>query len=310
MSEQIFHLDADRKERFRVAALRLAVRASLKSLFHPAIPLPLLRRGLQTFSRLSPGAPDVRCQQSRLGEINADRHLPPQPSGRIILWFHGGAYCMGSPVTHRTLAGHLALQASAEVWVPDYRLAPENPYPAAIDDALAAYQALLDEGIKPSLITLGGDSAGGGLVLALALRLRGMTLPMPASLLLVSPWADLEHPEKAHIPDDIDVMLSWDLLEKSADHYARGQRQEALVSPLQADLGGLPPALVVVGSDEILLPDARRIVASINQQGGLAALHLYQDMWHVFLAHAGMLRIADQAMARMAAFVCSHTATG
>ena len=192
--------------------------------------------------------------------------MPADAGPQGVLYLHGGAYCVGSPATHRAVTSHLARAASIPVFAIDYRLAPENPFPAATDDALEAYRWLLDNGYAASDIFIAGDSAGGGLTLATALQIRELSLPTPAGLILLSPWADLTHPEKTAANQPDDVMLSWATLEHS-----------------------------------------ERLYEKMTATNTMVRLSLYQQMWHVFPAHAGMLTSADLAISEMAEWITGST---
>lgn len=291
-------------QRLLAATLRQTMRLLMKPVFHPRVPVSVLRPGLTALASVSRPAAGVERARDSLGGVPAERHDPASgPGSRVILYFHGGAYCVGSPRTHRGLASHLACASDATVWVPDYALAPEAPYPAALDDAIACYRELLDSGVAPADISIAGDSAGGGLALALAMRLRDEQQPLPARMMLVSPWADLTNAgQHEAVQAEGEVMLSWGQLEKSAALYAHQQQAEPYVSPLLGDLGGLPPCLIVVGTREILLSDSERLLEAFETAGADAHLVVYEGLWHVFPAHAGMLDSADDAIARMAAF--------
>ncbi|MDF1821908.1 MAG: alpha/beta hydrolase [Alcanivoracaceae bacterium] len=291
-------------QRLLAATLRQTMRLLMKPVFHPRVPVSVLRPGLTALASVSRPAAGVERTAQALGGVSAERHDPSTgPGSRAILYFHGGAYCVGSPRTHRGLASHLAAASDATVWVPDYALAPEAPFPAALDDAVACYRDLVDKGHAPADISIAGDSAGGGLALALAMRLRDDGEPMPSRMMLISPWADLTNAGQ-HAATQVrgEVMLSWGQLEKSADLYAHERQQEPYVSPLLGDLHGLPPCLIVVGTREILLSDSERLLDAFETAGAEAHLVVYEGLWHVFPAHAGMLDSADDAIARLAAF--------
>src|SRR5206468_4169342 len=176
--------------------------------------------------------------------------------GRTMLYLHGGGYCIGSPLSHRALVSRLALSSAATAWVPDYRMAPEDPFPAAVDDALAAYRELLDGGADPKRLVIGGDSAGGGLTFAAALAIRDAGLPAPAGLVAISPWTDLTASGAAHAAKaETDPMVNGEALAMFAKAYAGDDLTEPLASPLFADLKDLPPVLIQVGGEEALLSD-------------------------------------------------------
>lgn len=287
-------------QRLLAGALRRTLRTLLKPLFHPRMPIAALRAGLRALSSTMPSAAGVRFQPLLLGRVPVECADPGEQQDQAILYLHGGAYVVGSPATHRNITSHLARAANAAVYAIDYRLAPEHPFPAALDDAIDAFQWLLQNGYRADQITLAGDSAGGGLALATAVRLRNEGKPLPRSLLLLSPWADLTNP-MADQPVTVDeVMLNWPTLQQAARHYAGDRCEHQYVSPLLADLGGLPTTLILVGDQEILLTDAERLQARLQQAGSPVELYIFEDMWHVFAAHAGLLANANLAMRLMA----------
>jgi len=228
------------------------------------------------------------------------------PAGRAVLYLHGGGYCQGSPATHRIITGQLALESGARVVAADYRLAPEEPFPAAVEDAVAAYRGLLADGFAPSATVIAGDSAGGGLAVAAALSLRRDGLPQPAALVLFSPWVDLALGALGPPPPG-EFMITRLWLEECARFYLAGHpATDPLVSPVAADLLGLPPTLIQVGTDELLLTDSRRLHAALTAAGVEATLHEFAHRWHVFQLNAGLLADANRALAAAGAFVRSH----
>lgn len=228
---------------------------------------------------------------------------------RVVLHLHGGAYILGSPRTHRGLAAALARTARARVLLPDYRLAPEHPFPAALDDAVATYRWLVHQrGVDPARVAVCGDSAGGGLALALLVRLRELGEPLPACYVGLSPWTDLAG-TGASMQDNAarDPWLRAELTPLAAVAYA-GDRSldDPLVSPLYADLTGLPPMLVHAGDHEILLDDARRTVARAREAGVVADLGVFDGLWHVFQAFPGIPE-SRWSLREIGAFIRRHT---
>ncbi len=226
----------------------------------------------------------------------------------FVLYLHGGAYVTGSPRTHRGLTARLARAARVRVAVPDYRLAPEHPHPAAVDDAFAAYQGLLDQGIPPHKIILAGDSAGGGLAVALALRIKAALLPQPAGMVLLSPYVDMTlSGQSMQSTTQKEWLLSKPLIDNAVQHYLAGQdATQATASPLFAELRGLAAMFIQVGTDEMLLDDATRLSQAASQQEVSVTLQIWPRMWHVWQLHGGQMPEADRAIAAMAAFVDSR----
>jgi epsilon-lactone hydrolase len=231
-------------------------------------------------------------------------------TGRAVLHLHGGGYTMGSPRTHRGLAATLSRTARAPVLLPEYRLAPEDVFPAALDDVLTAYRWLVEEhGTDPARVAVTGDSAGGGLGLALLVRLRDEGHPLPACYVGLSPWTDLAGTGSSlQELDGIDPWLSAALVGPAARAYAgEAALDDPLVSPLYADLRGLPPMLVHVGSDEILRDDACRLVERAREAGVDASVGVFEGLWHVFHAFPGFPE-SRNALRETGAFIRRHTA--
>lgn len=290
--------------------VRKAITTSLRASFKvaAALPLPLrvLRESMERSSGLFPVRPDVKVLNASLGGVDALRLLPPSGDGeQVVLHLHGGAFFGGSPKTHQSLCAEISARAQCPVYVLDYRLAPENPYPAAIDDSLAAYRALLDEGFEGQQIILAGDSAGGALILALAVKIRDSGLPMPGALVMLSPFLDLSvssHSVK-HLAHH-DPMLTQTVLQRGGDAY-RGTlaANDARVSPVFADLYGLPPTLVQCGSEEILLDDALLFQKLASQSGVEVQCKVFPDMWHNFQMFSQVLSTASDALDEIAQFI-------
>jgi cation diffusion facilitator CzcD-associated flavoprotein CzcO/acetyl esterase/lipase len=212
---------------------------------------------------------------------------------RAILYLHGGAYIVGSSRTHAGIGASIAAAAGVPVHVLDYRLAPEHPYPAAVEDALAAYRGLVESGIDPARIVIAGDSAGAGLAVATALRLRPSGEPPPAGLALINGWFDVTC--SASTSADPGLRRSWAIAGGDAYRAGRDPRLPE-ISPLWADLEGLPPAYVQVGGLDILVPDSEGLVERIREVGGEAELRVFEEMWHDFQLAAGQLHQADRAV--------------
>lgn len=228
--------------------------------------------------------------------------------GPVVLHVHGGGYCIGSLDTHRAMLTHLAAAMDGRVLALDYRLAPENPHPAALDDALAGYRYLIASGIEPDRIVVAGDSAGGGLTLATLVALRDAGDPSPAAGVCLSPWADLTQSGATMATKaDVDPMVRAEDLDRWADCYRGDMPADApAISPIFADLRDLPPLHVEVGAREVLLDDARRIAAGASSAGVEVTLHEADEMVHVWHFFAGVVPEADDGIARVAEFVAKH----
>lgn len=291
----------------RKALVRMSLRALAGTVAQPYTPLALQRLAMDNAALAMRSPRGLHSEQTRLGNIPSRRLQPAKArTDRHLLYLHGGAYILGSSRSHTPLAGQLAHAAGAIAWLIDYRLAPEHPYPAAVDDTVAAYRTLLDQG--HSNITLAGDSAGGGLALAATLAIRDAGLPMPAALVLLSPWTDLtlSGASMARKHRD-DPMLSPLWLEQAAGFYAGNTPRTAPgISPVFADFAGFPPIRVHVGSEEVLLDDATFLGERARQSGIDAGVRVFDGLWHVFQAQAGLLAEADESLQELGEFIRSR----
>jgi cation diffusion facilitator CzcD-associated flavoprotein CzcO/acetyl esterase/lipase len=281
---------------------KLLTRIFQRGPHRPWIPLDVRRRIQDAAARLTRIPPGVTITAEELGGVRGDRLQPDRAeAGRAILYLHGGAYVGGSPRTHRGLAAQIALAGSATVHLIDYRLAPEHPHPAAVEDALAAYRGLLDSDLDPRSIVVAGDSAGAGLGLALAQRLRDGAGPLPGGLVLLNGWLDLALTGPSlEFNRRRDVGLAGTHLAESAEWY-RGTTEpgDPELSPIHADLTGLPPMYLQCGTDDILLSDSERLAESAREAGIDVAFSRYEGMWHDFQLGAGMNPQADAAIAEL-----------
>jgi acetyl esterase/lipase len=290
--------------------MRAAVRTLVRPVLGPRTPLRVQRWWLDTVARPSPLAEGIDVRGGELGGRPVEVLTPRgRADGRTVLYLHGGGFTIGSPVTHRALASHLAVASGASVHVLDYRLAPEHPFPAALDDAVAAYRDLLARGARPARTVLAGDSAGGWLTLAAALRLRDDGDPLPAALGLVSPWLDLRG--TAWPAGRTDAMLRPDWLRRCAAGFTAGTGAHAReFALLDADLAGLPPMTVHAGSEEILLDDAVRLARAARAAGVPVELRRLDGLWHVAHASAGAVRASTAAVEILGAALAARSAAG
>ena len=228
----------------------------------------------------------------------------------VLLYFHGGGYVIGSVNTHRGLVSGFSGASGITGLSVDYRLAPEHPFPAAVEDAVAVYHALLEQGRDPAKIAIGGDSAGGGLSLALLLAARERGLPQPACAALLSPWSDLRIVAKAYESrKESDPMVRKDGISAMAAHYlGETDPSNPLASPVLADLSGLAPMIIHVGDREVLLDDSVDLAARAQEAGVDVTLKVWPDMIHVFQAFYPMVEEARQSIAEMGAFIAEKTA--
>lgn len=288
-----------------VPVARTMVRLALRPALGPTVKVTRQRRLLELVAKVIPTPSPVRVEASTLGGRPADVVSGPvSDPDRAILYLHGGGYTLGSPRTHRALAAHLAATAGAAVHVLDYRMAPEDPYPAALDDAVAAFAALVARGLR---VAVAGDSAGGGLALALAARLRDAGGPVPTALALVSPWADLTLEGVGEDPRDPLLTRAW--LLACASRYAGPDGpspEDPGLSPLHGDLGGLPPTIVHGAEQEILLADVERLARALERAGTPVTYRRLDGVWHVVHLQAGSLAPATEAVADLGRFLRRH----
>jgi acetyl esterase/lipase len=230
--------------------------------------------------------------------------------GHAVLYFHGGVYVIGDAFLAAELASQVGRRTQARVISVDYRLAPEYPYPAAVEDALAAYQALLQEGIVPSDIVLAGESAGGGLAIATLINARDHGLPLPAAAYVMSPYVDLTLAGTTmETRREVDPLLSRELLQPRVTDYASGHGPASgLISPLFADLSGLPPMLIQAGTHEVLLDDAVRLAGQAASADVAVTLDITPGVPHVFQAYHAILDEGAAALDRAGQFLSAHLA--
>jgi acetyl esterase/lipase len=256
----------------------------------------------------------VRTRHAEVGGVPAIEVRAGTGDGvGATLYFHGGGYAIGSAAASTGLAAEIARRTGAPVWTVDYRLAPEHPFPAAVQDALAAYRGLLDQGLAASSITVAGESAGGGLAVALVLAIRQarMSLPQPAAVAVMSPWTDLtQSGDSIRTRADRDPALTPQALETRAAGYLAGaDPRTPTASPLHADLHGLPPMLIQVGNREILLDDALRLATRAAHADVAVVLQTVPGAPHVFQGFAPVVSEAVWALDQLGAFLAEHVGT-
>ena len=269
------------------------------------------RASLSYLEKALPVAEDARVEVVDAAGVPAEWVRAPSVTDdddKALLYLHGGGYAFCGPGTHRLLAYNLSQATGMSCLLLDYRLAPEHPFPAAIEDAAAAYGWLLDRGYQADRMAVAGDSAGGGLTLATMARLGQMGHPLPGAIACLSPWTDMTM-TGASIQGKAaaDPLVKHDSLENCAQWYlGDGDRSDTLASPLFADLSGLPPLLIQVGSEEILLDDAVRLAARAEQAGVTVDYQCWEQMFHVWQLYAPMLSEARDAVAAIGDFLNQH----
>ena len=268
------------------------------------------RAGYETLGDLFPAAEGVAAEPLTLGGVPAVRFSGAGADAtRAVLYFHGGGYCTGAIVTYHAITSRIALEAGCPVVALDYRLAPESPFPAPVEDAVAAYRAMLDGGLAPERIVFAGDSAGGGLTVAAMLAVREAGLPLPAAGVPISPWVDLTGELGWGEADAaVDPMVRHDDLHRMTEAYmAGGDPRHPHAAPVFGDLAGLPPLLIQVGTAEILLADAQILAERARAAGVAVTLEVEEGAPHVWHHFVPTIPEAVSAIARIGAFVRIHT---
>lgn len=292
---------------------RALVKHRLSHVFSPTQTVEDDRRVLAQLSVLLPLARGTRVTRDRISGMDAewiDARRGEDTCERLILYLHGGGFSSGSCDTHRALASHLSRAAGARVLLPEYALAPEHPHPAAERDCMAVYRQLLDRGVEPRRLIVAGDSAGGFLTLQTLLSARKAGLPMPAAAVLWSALTDAVHldGESYRTCADADVWFDPERIDATLERYA-GPRElrDASLSPLNADLHGLPPLRIDVGAAEVLRSDSERLASRIREAGGEAELKVWPGMWHVFMAFGLLVAEARHCLQEAGLFCRRHT---
>lgn len=275
-----------------------------------AMSWPEIRTAMEAATALLPPAAGAVITPGVFGGVGCEVVVSgDSPPTGTILFLHGGGYVMGAPRTHRVLTSRIAKGSGASVVAIDYRLAPEHPFPAALDDAEAAYRALLADRPSSSIV-IAGDSAGGGLSLALALRLKETGLPQPAGIFVISPWTDLlQSSETCHTKAASDPIISREGLDAMASAYLGGaDGRLPLASPLYGDFAGIAPILIHVGSEEVLLGDSTSLALAAGAAGAPVRLEIWPEMIHVWHSFADRLAPAREAIASAAQWIASRLA--
>ncbi|HET6829802.1 MAG TPA: alpha/beta hydrolase [Solirubrobacterales bacterium] len=300
------------------ALSRLSLRLFFKPVLGSRLPIRFQRRWVEAMTRILGGAGGIERSELWAGELSIRRLRragagvgPVDPSTRdAILYVHGGGFEIGGGETYVGFASWIAAVTGADVYMPDYRLAPEHPQPAPTDDAFAAYRAMLELGHDPRRTAVVGDSAGGGIAVSTVRSLREMGLPSPAAMVLISPWLDLSlSGASVGLVGDRDPMLSRRWLVGSARSHAGGLHlDDPRISPLFAELRTLPPTLVQAGTDDILLDDSTRFADRAYAAGVEVELQRFAGQFHDFQVFAGLLATSRGALDDVAAFLRRHLA--
>ncbi len=265
----------------------------------PEMPLEQSRRNWEADAALLVLPDGAQVSAVEAGGVASEwMEMPDVAPDRVMLFLHGGGYHAGSPRTHRRLAAELSQASATRLLLPDYRLAPEHPFPAGLEDALAAYRWLLQQGFAPGQVVLGGDSAGGGLALSLLLALKAAGGPMPAGAVLLAPWTDLScsSPSYAALAERDPIIVPERLRRAGLEYAGSRDPREPAMSPLFAELDGLPPLLIHAGGDETMVDDSRLFAERAVAAGVSVDVTIYPGMWHVFHNASASVPEARQAI--------------
>lgn len=294
----------------RASIISFFIRRTLKPQLAVLDDVPAFRERMKG-SGMSPAVPDrVSVVPVTINGVPCEwLTTDTTDQNRVLMYLHGGGYVFGGLDSHRDLGWRLAEASGMRVLMVDYRLAPENPFPAAVEDATQCYRWLIDEGFDPGKMVVGGDSAGGGLAVASLVNLKNLGVPMPNGMILLSPWVDVSvSGDSVEKNEDSDAMLSRAALEKFAGFYMDGRdRRAPLASPLFADLKGLPTTLIHVGGTEVLLSDAQRLADKLHGFSVEAALEVWPKMPHVFQLFAARVPEGKQSIVKLAEFLKQRT---
>jgi acetyl esterase/lipase len=269
-------------------------------------PLAEQRRAWEEDALREPLPPDVSVTPILIHGVHCELIQNPRcNASQLLIFLHGGGFTSGSCKTHRHLAAQLAQASLLPILLVDYPLAPEHPFPAAVNDTVGVYQALLASGRAPSQLVVGGDSAGGGLAMSVLLALRAANIPQPAAAVLISPWADLTMSgESIGSRADLEPLtLPSELFACASQYIGTGDPGDPLASAVFADLAGLPPLMIHVGDHELLLSDSVRLAENARAAGVEVELVVWEEMWHVFPAWAPALPEGQAALEQIGEFV-------
>ena len=289
------------------------IRTMLKE--NPVVPegasLEEMRAGIDAMGAMFPSLDDVTATAVDAGGVDAEWFdVNGGDSGRVLLYLHGGGYVIGSVQSHRPMIERITKAINGRVLALNYRLAPEHPFPAAVEDAVAAYRWLLKQNVAPGRIAIAGDSAGGGLTLATLLAIRDAGLAMPACAVPISPWTDMEC-TGASIESRaaVDPIVQKEILLQMGGTYLNGADPKSpLAAPFHGDFTGLPPLLIQVGDAEVLLDDSTRLEQKLKAAGVAVTVEVWDDMIHVWHLFAPMLDKGQEAIDRLGEFVHKNTA--
>jgi monoterpene epsilon-lactone hydrolase len=296
---------------FRSKFCRILTKYLVASKFNPNMTIDEMRRGMESLTKLARLPSKTKVEKVSFNGISAEWICAKEAhEDRVILYLHGGGYNIGSLNTHRELAAHISMTSGAKVLLPNYRLAPEHPFPSALEDTTSAYRWLLDTGLTGRNISIAGDSAGGALSIATSISLRDTGEPSPASIACISTWTDLEMSGNSiKTLAKIDPLLNLQLLKIMASNYIGDNDPcSPLISPIYADLRGISPLLIHVGSDEMLLDDSTRIAEKAKNAEVDVTLKIYDQMWHAWHLNVRLMPEAKNAIEELGSFIRKHFA--
>lgn len=273
---------------------------------HPDMSLQLMRWVFEDWQSVTTEPEDVTYSTTTVGDVPGVSVRPLDGhGGQVLVVLHGGGFALGSSASHRKLAGHLAKACATAAFVADFRLAPEHPFPAQIEDATAIVEALVSRGIEPADITVVGDSAGASVAIATVLSLMAARKPLPGQVVTISPWLDMENSgETIRTNDDTDFLIAREGLQGNIDRYLSGgaDPRDPLVNPLYADFTGFPRLFITASDSESLFADAVRLEERARRAGVDVTFSVGHGQQHVWPIQAGRLRAADESIAEIAAW--------